>query len=231
MKSLEEFVVKREKEGYKQQWGRHRQTSTNDAKETTTTLGTKSIQNKTAGTQREEEVSATPTSFVQKILTSLSSLFGTTSVIPPSSAPSSSLPRPLAASLPETTVETAGVAIPPTNMPPRPSSLQKRIMRRQIAIEKLKQELEAATMRLHSAEQKRNSLQPPLPDQEYQRAQVVVATCREMICSHLARHMKERHQHLIAQYQALDAKTDLTKPHDWYPYARLDKRKIIYHGG
>ena len=25
--------------------------------------------------------------------------------------------------------------------------------------------------------------------------------------------------------------TDLRLPHEWYPYARLQKRKIIYHGG
>jgi ATP-dependent RNA helicase SUPV3L1/SUV3 len=36
---------------------------------------------------------------------------------------------------------------------------------------------------------------------------------------------------MVVQYQMLDNKTDLTKPHEWYPHARLNRRKIIYHGG
>ena len=35
----------------------------------------------------------------------------------------------------------------------------------------------------------------------------------------------------IAAYKTLLETTDLRIPHEWYPYARLMKRKIIYHGG
>jgi hypothetical protein len=35
----------------------------------------------------------------------------------------------------------------------------------------------------------------------------------------------------IVSYKALCHSTDLREPHDWYPYARLLKRKVFYHGG
>ena len=35
----------------------------------------------------------------------------------------------------------------------------------------------------------------------------------------------------ISSYKALSTISDLRIPHEWYPYARLMKRKIIYHGG
>ena len=35
----------------------------------------------------------------------------------------------------------------------------------------------------------------------------------------------------IRSYKALCMTTDLTEPHDWYPYARLMRRKVFYHGG
>jgi hypothetical protein len=35
----------------------------------------------------------------------------------------------------------------------------------------------------------------------------------------------------ILSYKALSNVSDLRIPHEWYPYARLMKRKIIYHGG
>lgn len=35
----------------------------------------------------------------------------------------------------------------------------------------------------------------------------------------------------IAMNRILSLSTDLRLPHEWYPYTRLMKRKIIYHGG
>ena len=36
---------------------------------------------------------------------------------------------------------------------------------------------------------------------------------------------------VINAYQTLCETSDLRIPHEWYPYARLMKRKVIYHGG
>jgi ATP-dependent RNA helicase SUPV3L1/SUV3 len=36
---------------------------------------------------------------------------------------------------------------------------------------------------------------------------------------------------IIREHQLLLNTTDMRLPHEWYPYARLMKRKIIFHGG
>jgi ATP-dependent RNA helicase SUPV3L1/SUV3 len=77
----------------------------------------------------------------------------------------------------------------------------------------------------------KEAFQPPLSKQEYLNANAVIDVVRDDICAALAVHIQERHSHLLEQYQTLDAKTDLTRPHEWFPHARLDRRKIIYHGG
>ena len=46
----------------------------------------------------------------------------------------------------------------------------------------------------------------------------------------LAKFITHRHED-FDKYRKLEAQTDLTKPHEWYPRARLDKRKIVYHAG
>lgn len=77
----------------------------------------------------------------------------------------------------------------------------------------------------------KEAFQPPLGKQEYQTANAAIDAVRDDFCAALAVHIQERHSHLLEQYQTLDAKTDLTRPHEWFPHARLDRRKIIYHGG
>eukprot|EP01031_Cornospumella_fuschlensis_P030582 gene30582-36955_t len=38
-------------------------------------------------------------------------------------------------------------------------------------------------------------------------------------------------KHVMITNKTVCGTSDLTMPHQWYPYARLMKRKIIYHGG
>lgn len=98
-------------------------------------------------------------------------------------------------------------------------------------------------------------LQSPMTDQEYERTVGIVKDVLPVICGALADHIQNRHSKLISQYQDLDSKTggfrltvstrvtffhwtnflfchfaDLTKPHEWYPFARLDKRKVSSDG-
>ncbi|KAL7519253.1 hypothetical protein ACHAWX_004038 [Stephanocyclus meneghinianus] len=46
----------------------------------------------------------------------------------------------------------------------------------------------------------------------------------------LAKFITNRHSD-FEKYRQLEQHTDLTKPQEWYPHARLDKRKIIFHAG
>lgn len=73
--------------------------------------------------------------------------------------------------------------------------------------------------------------EPPLSDEEYNRIQEVAAAAMPAITAAFADHVRDRHSQILEQYQTLDAKTDLTRPHDWFLHARLDRRKIIFHGG
>ena len=109
--------------------------------------------------------------------------------------------------------------------------LKKRIEKKHLAAQKLQQEINALAEKIHQSKQSIEKSKPPIPWEEYERAQIVVEEVRSEICSNFAKHIKERHNKSIEQYHTLDAKTDLTKPHEWYPYARLDRRKIIFHGG
>lgn len=114
---------------------------------------------------------------------------------------------------------------------PRPTQLQKRIKRKKKALQELQDDYDEVQRKLEIVRTTKDSYKPPIPDTEYERAYTVVSTVRDDICSEFARHIQGRHTQLIEQYQTLDSKTDLTKPQEWYPYARMDKRKIIFHGG
>jgi ATP-dependent RNA helicase SUPV3L1/SUV3 len=95
----------------------------------------------------------------------------------------------------------------------------------------LEEQVEDTASKLLGMEQKIKSMEVPLAPDEYKSAQETVARIRDVICAEHARYIQDRHAHLIAQYESLNAKTDLTKPQEWFPYARLDRRKIIFHGG
>lgn len=71
----------------------------------------------------------------------------------------------------------------------------------------------------------------PLTDDEYSVLTQAAAAVRPAVTQAFAEHVRDRHSQMLEQYQALDGKTDLTRPHDWFLHARLDRRKIIFHGG
>lgn len=93
----------------------------------------------------------------------------------------------------------------------------------------------AAVQKVHEGlkrvQAEKEAFQPPLSKADYARANEAIVEVMDDVCKALAVHIQDRHSHLLEQYQTLDAKTDLTKPQEWFPYARLDRRKIIYHGG
>jgi hypothetical protein len=73
--------------------------------------------------------------------------------------------------------------------------------------------------------------EPPMEDDEFQNITEGVHRARPAITLAFANHARDLHSKMLERYQMLDSKTDLTKPHEWYLHARLQKRKIIYHGG
>jgi ATP-dependent RNA helicase SUPV3L1/SUV3 len=109
--------------------------------------------------------------------------------------------------------------------------LQKRIERKQVTIQRLEDIVDEATSKLDDAMRTMDKLQSPMSEDEHKVGQDVLSKIRDPICSAFAQYISKRHAQSIRQYQALESKTDLTKPHEWYGYARLDRRKIIFHGG
>mmetsp|Transcript_16505 Transcript_16505/g.40327 ORF Transcript_16505/g.40327 Transcript_16505/m.40327 type:complete len:948 (-) Transcript_16505:607-3450(-) len=114
---------------------------------------------------------------------------------------------------------------------PKTSRMENRMSRKAAAIEQQQREINLAATEAKRIKGRLNRRPPPMSDSEYERANKIVEQVRSSICGKLAKHIRQRHEKLILQFQTLDSKTDLTKPHEWYSYARLDRRKIIFHGG
>ncbi|VEU38083.1 unnamed protein product [Pseudo-nitzschia multistriata] len=109
--------------------------------------------------------------------------------------------------------------------------IERRIDRKREAVEELQEQIDSVTTELREAEETMACSKSPLSLEEYERARSAVDEAKDSICRDFAKHIEKRHAQSIQHYQLLDAKTDLTKPHEWYSYARLDRRKIVFHGG
>jgi hypothetical protein len=70
----------------------------------------------------------------------------------------------------------------------------------------------------------------PLSQEEYRNATMLLMTISSDVVPDLAKFITSRHSD-FEKYRVLEQHTDLTKPQEWYPRARLDKRKIIFHAG
>jgi hypothetical protein len=114
---------------------------------------------------------------------------------------------------------------------PTKSRIEKRVNKKEWDIKHLQQEVEEMSERLLHVQKQQTSRPSPMSQAEYDPANRIVERVRQSVCEKLAQHIRQRHETLIQQFQTLDSKTDLTKPHEWYSYARLDRRKIIFHGG
>lgn len=110
--------------------------------------------------------------------------------------------------------------VPPTNR-----SI-KRVRTKIQAIESMKSQVVATEKELKRQQTTLDSLEFPLPLEDYEKAQKAIEESMKPICHELALQIRVRHSQLIDQYQRIDAQTDLTKPHEWFGYARLDQRKV-----
>ena len=102
----------------------------------------------------------------------------------------------------------------------------KRLRQKIQSVEELKQEVVAAEQELKKHQLFLATHHFPLARQDYEKAKKAIEDSRDAICQEVALFMRQRHSQLIDQYRQLDEKTDLTKPHEWFGYARLDKRKV-----
>lgn len=91
--------------------------------------------------------------------------------------------------------------------------------------------MKSTNVQIQELELKVEELEANFNHGEYQRLSAVVKSVMRELCPRLANHVTNRYKHFVEQCQILDSKTDLTKPHEWYLSARLDRRKIIFHGG
>jgi hypothetical protein len=109
--------------------------------------------------------------------------------------------------------------------------LYRRLEKHQNSVKQGTLAVEGAERQLEKLKKERELYQPVLTDEQYQTAAALAGDTMKYFCPAFARHLHGRHKQLIERYRILDAQTDLTKPQDWYPRSRLDRRKIIYHGG
>lgn len=98
-------------------------------------------------------------------------------------------------------------------------------------IESSESQLKDARTKLEHLRENRRALREPMEKELYKQATEAIEGAREDICRFLAEHVAERHRLILERYQVLDERTDLTRPQEWFPHARLDRRKIIFHAG
>jgi ATP-dependent RNA helicase SUPV3L1/SUV3 len=115
-------------------------------------------------------------------------------------------------------------------MTPR-QQLERKILKYQRQLKWAKSDYDNARQELDELNLKLSRFAHDIDPNEYNRILSIVKTIMKDMCQDLATHLLHRHKRTIEQYQILDSKTDLTKPHEWFHYARLDRRKIIFHGG
>jgi hypothetical protein len=58
-----------------------------------------------------------------------------------------------------------------------------------------------------------------------------VNECKNFLFRRLLKNAEVSNKDTMDAYKSLISLSDLRNPSEWYPYARLLKRKIIYHGG
>lgn len=179
----------------------------------------------TTSPKTDESTAKQLPSLFQKAWTAVSSLWGAPATPP-------SVTEKVQESKSETYQNATPVRGPKS--PHRPKAidgLKGMIFRKQAGIRRLEEHVNDASDRLERTQRQIDEMEVPLTEMEYKRAQTTVFEVRDVLCREFAKQMQDKHAHLIAQYEVLNAKTDLTKPQEWFPYARLDRRKIIFHGG
>ena len=107
---------------------------------------------------------------------------------------------------------------------------RKEINRRRNTLEKIKSDAAKLKRLISRIETELEEVEWPMPRHEFQAVTEKLLKVAESVAPALAEFVTNRHED-FDKYRSLEMQTDLTKPHEWYPRARLDKRKIIFHAG
>jgi len=110
-------------------------------------------------------------------------------------------------------------------------TLQLKIHNRKEIVARTQTTIDSVHVKLAQLQDELDPSRLPLSLADYEAIRTAADAARADLCGAFAAHVRDRHSQMLEQYRALDAKTDLTRPHDWFLHARLDQRKIIFHGG
>lgn len=107
---------------------------------------------------------------------------------------------------------------------------RKEINRRKSTLDKIKSDAAKIKRHISRIESEFGEVEWPMPRHEFQAVTEQLLKVAATVAPALAEFIINRHED-FDKYRKLEMQTDLTKPHEWYPRARLDKRKIIFHAG
>ena len=107
---------------------------------------------------------------------------------------------------------------------------QKKIRKQENKVGNARSLVTSLTKRIDVVQSEINGLQFPFSQEEYLYAKDELLLISSQLVPELAKYITNRHSD-FEKYRQLEQHTDLTKPHEWYPRARLDQRRIIFHLG
>ncbi|CAB9508391.1 RNA helicase SUPV3L1, mitochondrial [Seminavis robusta] len=132
---------------------------------------------------------------------------------------------------PETSASENTTGLEKSSLEQRMQKLERRIRSREDHVESIVHGTRKVLESIENLQKELAESQRSMSNETYADTQQIVNETLLILCDYLAQHIQTQHSKLIERWANLDDKTDLTKPHEWYPYARLEKRKIVYHGG
>lgn len=83
---------------------------------------------------------------------------------------------------------------------------------------------------LKRLEDEMGELVRPMSGEDFQRASDAIESISRRLAPSLALLVSERRSE-CEHYREMESHTDLTRPWEWYPRARLDRRRIVFHAG
>ncbi|KAL3758723.1 hypothetical protein ACHAWU_001450 [Discostella pseudostelligera] len=107
---------------------------------------------------------------------------------------------------------------------------RKEINKRRNTLDKIRSDATKLKRLISRIESEFDEIEWPMPKHEFQAVTEKLLKVAALVAPALAEFVTHRHED-FDKYRKLEMQTDLTKPHEWYPRARLDKRRIIFHAG
>ncbi len=107
---------------------------------------------------------------------------------------------------------------------------RKEINKRKNTLDKIRSDAAKLKRLISRIESEFEEIEWPMPKHDFQAVTEKLLKVAASVAPALAEFVTHRHED-FDKYRKLEMQTDLTRPHEWYPRARLDKRRIIFHAG